>query len=145
MGKAQGQRPGQGQGNPHQAAGLLPGTLGQPDQQDRKKGVGAVLLQFLGEVHQHWGDGHQEGSQEGRREGGQAPGGEPEQGHGGDPEDQGEGAQHRLATAEQMGQAPNRQDIKGRGGAPQDQGVVRGGSQGRQGHPGLVGPKVPGA
>ena len=145
MGKAQGQRPGQGQGDPDQDAGLHTGALGQPDQQDRKEGVGAVLLQFLGEVHQHRGNGHQEGPQEGRREGGQAPGGEPEQGHGADPEDQGEGAQHRFAAAEQVGQAPYGQDVKGRGGASQDQGIVRGGGQGCQGHPGLVGPEVPGA
>ena len=144
MGEAQAHHPGQGQGQPAPPALAGQEAFRQPQRQDGKEGVAAVLLQFLGVIDHDGGEGHRGQGQQGggnfQQQAGQAPD-EPE---GPDPEEPGEAPEHHLTVAPELHQGPDGEEIEGRGGLARGQGRSGRGLHGRQGHPGLIGPEVAG-
>ncbi len=142
LGEAQAHHPGQGQGQPAPPALAGPEAFRQPQHQDGKEGVAAVLLQFLGVIDHDRGEGHRRQGQQGGGNFHQHAAEAPDEPEGPDPEQPGEPPEHHFTVAPELHHGPDGEEIEGRGGLARGQGLFGRGLHGRQGHPGLIGPEV---
>ncbi len=144
MGEAQAHHSGQGQGYPAPPPLAGQEAFRQPQGQDGKKGVPAILFQFFGVIDHDGGEGHHGEGQQGGGNFHQHAGQAPDEPEGPDPEEPGEAPEHQFTVTPELHQGPDGEEIERRGGLARGQGRFGRGLHGRQGHPGLIGPEVAG-